>query len=191
MRRPQPRPLRAAPTEIRPIDRERVVLIGFMGAGKTSVGRLVAARLKWTFIDSDHEVVRRAGLSVREIFERDGEAGFRRLERDAVTAAIARPRIVLALGGGAVESPEVRRRVWGDGFVIYLAASADVLERRLSAGESTGTRPLLDGGFPAALLRAREPHYRNAHRTVVTTGRNVDAVAEEIVATLAPPRSER
>src|ERR1051326_1395633 len=99
-----------------------IFLVGLMGAGKTTVGRLLARRLKLRFFDSDHEIERRCGVSIPLIFEIEGEAGFRAREEQAVAELTAMDGIVLATGGGAVLSADSRRRLTARGAVVYLNA---------------------------------------------------------------------
>jgi shikimate kinase len=165
-----------------------VWLVGMMGAGKTSVGRALAARLGCSFVDTDAEVERRAGRRIAEIFAADGEAGFRERERDAVNACAGRG-VVVALGGGALAQPEVRRRVQQDGTIVYLCARPETLLSRVGSADE---RPLLAGLEPwerlervRQLLQEREPVYQTAELCVETDGASVEDVVERIVARLA------
>jgi shikimate kinase len=170
-----------------------VALVGFMGAGKSAVGRQLAAALALPFIDTDELVVAAAG-PIPEIFEERGEQGFRALEAEIVTAAIAdaeeRP-CVLALGGGAVLSAEVRAALRHLARVVWLTAPASVLWSRVAAA-GTAARPLAgEEETFRALLAVREPLYREvATRSVDTDGRSAAAVADEIAASVADPSSE-
>jgi shikimate kinase len=114
---------------------DRIVLTGFMGSGKTTTGRLLADRLNWTFLDLDHEIERRSGLSVPEIFAQHGEPHFRRLEAQALATLLGRSHVVIALGGGAPE--ELGNRLLLEQTprtaVIHLAAPFDVLLDRCRA----------------------------------------------------------
>jgi shikimate kinase len=146
-------------------------LVGLMGAGKTSVGRLLARRLGKTFYDCDHEIERATGVKVAVIFEIEGEAGFRSRETKALAELVQRPNIVLATGGGAVLSPENRRLLSENGTVVYLrAAPADLWSRT----RHDKNRPLLRTADPLAKLRQlyeeRDPLYRAAANIVVETG---------------------
>lgn len=156
------------------------VLVGTMGAGKTTVGRLLADALGVTFLDSDHAVEERAGKPVQEIFVDDGEAAFRALERAAVAAALEEHDGVLALGGGAVLDPETRALLADHGVVFLRVGLADAVKRvGLGAG-----RPLLLGNVRARvkqLLDERTPVYEGLARiTVDTDGRSPQDVAAEI-----------
>jgi len=166
-----------------------IFLVGFMGSGKTTVGRLLAARLGWAFADLDDRVVRAAGMPIPEIFAREGEPAFRRRETDALRLAAAERRVVLATGGGAACRDENLALMLGAGQVVALAVSPGEAVRR--AGRTSG-RPLLDGAADpgaaaAALLAAREPFYAQAHLRVETDGRSPAQIADEIAARLAAP----
>lgn len=164
-----------------------IFLVGPMGAGKSAVGRHLARMLKREFHDSDAEIEARTGVDISFIFEKEGEAGFRRRERDVIATLTALDAIVLATGGGVVLDPANRDALASRGLVVYLDASvAQQLERtRLSSN-----RPLLETPDPAerlaALMRERGPLYREiATLTVVTDGRMVREVAQEIRRRLA------
>jgi shikimate kinase len=161
-----------------------IILTGFMGAGKTTVGALLAERLGWTFVDSDREAEARAGLTVAEIFQRDGEAAFRSIEAEAVRAAAERERVVLALGGGALEWPATREFLAAlpNRRVVYLEAPLDTLVDRCAGQPDAPVRPVLrDRERLAARWQARQPLYRAAHLTVATADRTPANVADRIV----------
>ncbi len=160
-----------------------IFLIGPMGSGKTAVGRQVARLLDLPFLDSDHEIELRTGADIPLIFEREGEAGFRKREREVIAALTAHSGVVLATGGGAVLDPESRRVLAERGWVVYLETS--VAQQAERAGR-TRHRPLLNGGDPhrrlAELMQIREPLYREiADFTAFTTRKRVGHVAERIV----------
>lgn len=149
-----------------------IFLVGMMGAGKTTVGRLLARRLGKTFIDTDHEIQARTGVSIPTIFEIEGEAGFRRRET-AVLADLARGSdLVLATGGGIVLAEENRRLLREHGTVVYLLASVDDLFSRTRHDRS---RPLLQTADPKAklaeLFTARDPLYREVADIIIETSR--------------------
>jgi shikimate kinase len=162
-------------------------LIGPMGAGKSAVGRQLARILHLDFVDSDEEIERRTGVDIAFIFEKEGEAGFRRREAAVIDELSQRTGIVLATGGGAILDPESRARLAARGFVVYLQASVEQQLERTSRGRE---RPLLKNR-PAAqvlaeLLAIRDPLYREiADLIVETDGRRVQAVAREIQEALA------
>jgi len=162
----------------------RVVLIGAMGAGKTTVGGLLARAWGVEFRDTDHDVETTTGRSISDIFVDDGEATFRSLERDAVAAALAEHDGVLALGGGAVLDPGTQALLGGH-RVVYLEVGLADASQRVGLGVS---RPLLLGnvrGRVKQLLDERAQIYRRlASLTVNTDGRPAEAVADEIRAAI-------
>jgi len=167
-----------------PRSQRHLVLIGLMGAGKTTVGRECARRLERTFVDTDDLITATARMTVDEIFATAGEAEFRRLEHDVVADVCASPEpLVVACGGGAVLDPENRRALRAAGVVVWLRAPARTLARRVGDG---ATRPLLrddPAGALARLERLREPAYEAAaHVSVDTDGVGIDVVAESVLA---------
>ena len=160
-----------------------VFLIGPMGSGKTAVGRQLARTLGFPFYDSDSEIERRTGVDIPYIFEKEGEAGFRLREREAIEALSALDKVVLATGGGAVLLPENRRCLAERGRVVYLETSVAQQAYRVRYGRN---RPLLADADAAArlaqLMSARAPLYEEIADLVVSTdGRRVPAVAEHIL----------
>lgn len=159
-------------------------LVGMMGAGKSTVGAALALRLGTRLVDTDRDIASRAGASVAELFAREGEAGFRRREREAVERVAGKP-VVVALGGGAMAQPGAPARLGARGTVVYLRARPGTLATRV--GDAVD-RPLLSGVEPAerearlgALLAEREPFYAQAAIQVDTDERSVEDVVEEIV----------
>ncbi len=170
-------------------------LVGMMGAGKSAVGRQLAMRLDRTFIDTDHEIQARTGVSVPVIFEFEGEAGFRKREEQIIDELSLREGIVLATGGGAVLSPLTRARLKQRGLTIYLQAKAHDLWLRT---RNDRNRPLLDCADPKArleeLLAARDPLYREVADLVIETGkpsvsRLVDALAIQLASVVDDARA--
>jgi shikimate kinase len=162
----------------------RVVLVGPMGAGKTTVATLLAQRWGVAVRDTDHDVEAGAGREISEIFVDDGEAAFRELERAAVATALAEHDGVLALGGGAVLDPATREQLAGHTVVFLRVGLSDAVKR---VGLGVG-RPLLLGNVRArikALLDERTPVYESvATHTVTTDARSPEEVADEVVALL-------
>jgi shikimate kinase len=151
---------------------ENIFLVGLMGAGKTSVGKLLAKRLGKTFHDCDHEIERATGVKVAVIFEIEGEAGFRARESRILSELALRSNIVLATGGGAVLSGANRAVLAAHGIVVYLRADAAELWSRTRHDRN---RPLLKTPDPLAklelLLAERDPLYREIADIIVDTGR--------------------
>jgi shikimate kinase len=163
-----------------------IYLVGMMGAGKTTVGKLLARRLKRRFIDADHEIERRCGVRIPVIFDIEGEAGFRSREAQVIAELSALDGIVLATGGGAVLAPENRRLLASRGTVVYLRATPTDLYQRVRHDKN---RPLLANADPLArlqeLYKQRDPLYLEVADLVVETGRqNVQTLARELVAKL-------
>jgi shikimate kinase len=119
------------PPEAGPVEHRALFLVGMMGAGKTTVGRRLARRLGWAFVDADRELEARLGVPIATIFELEGEAGFRRRESALIDELTARGPMVLATGGGAVLDPANRAALHGRGRVVYLRASVGDLWQRL------------------------------------------------------------
>ena len=157
-------------------------LVGMMGSGKTSTGRPLAERLGYGFVDADAVIEQAAGCSIPDIFDRDGEAGFRSLESQVLSAISQRHSLVVATGGGVVTQPEN----WGmlhSGIVIWLDVVPDQLLQRLNADSTV--RPLLQTDDPEAALNAllneRRPLYAEADLTVVINNETPEAVADGIL----------
>ena len=157
-------------------------LVGMMGSGKTSTGRPLAERLGYGFVDADAVIEQAAGCSIPEIFERDGEAGFRSLESQVLNAISQRHSLVVATGGGVVTRPEN----WGllhSGIVIWLDVVSEQLLQRLKADSTV--RPLLQNDDPEAALNAllneRRPLYAEADLTVVINEETPETVADGIL----------
>lgn len=166
--------------------RRPVFLVGMMGAGKSTIGPSLAARLGRTFVDTDHEVERTAGASVAKIFEREGESGFRERERAAIEAAGLEAAVV-ALGGGAIVQPGAADLLTERGTVVWLEVDPATILARIGDAES---RPLLAGLGPedqraklTALLAERKPYYARAAICVDATG-EPEAVVDAIVSAM-------
>jgi shikimate kinase len=158
---------------------QRIYLVGFMGAGKSTVGRELSLKLGWPFIDLDTEIEKAAGLPVREIFARSGEPHFRQLEREHLERISKSPQAVVALGGGAYIDPANRAVVDESGVAVWLSTSLSTVKERV---RPDGTRPLLaDAERAQKLYEERLPSYRLARIHVLTDNRLPDAISEEIV----------
>jgi shikimate kinase len=165
---------------------QNIFLVGLMGAGKTSVGRMLAKRIHRDFYDADAEIEKTTGVKIPLIFEIEGEAGFRAREEKMIEKLTALPGIVLATGGGAVLSPVNRERLKKLGRVIYLRASPEDLWRRTRRDRN---RPLLQTANPLARLRElhalRDPLYTEIAELVVDTGaQSVGTLTSQIQALL-------
>jgi len=149
-----------------------IFLVGMMGAGKTTVGRLLASFLDKKFYDSDREIQKRTGVSIPLIFEIEGEAGFRKRETEMLSELVKTRNIVLATGGGAVLSAENREMLKCSGTVIYLRATIDDLWRRTRHDKN---RPLLQTQDPRTklteLYAQRDPLYRETAHIIVESGK--------------------
>jgi shikimate kinase len=163
---------------------ERILLVGMMGAGKTTVGRLLAQRLGWGYLDSDAQITETTGRSVPEIFSEDGETAFRKEETKALTTAVSgADPMVVSVAGGAVLSEANRALLAQAGIVVWLRARPETLSKRV--GDGAG-RPLLGddpAGALAALYEVRRPLYDSvAEVTVDVDDLSPEAVADRVLA---------
>ena len=161
----------------------RIFLVGPMGAGKTAIGRELARLLDRAFLDTDQEIERRTGADIPLIFEKEGEAGFRRREREIIEELTLRENIVLATGGGAVLDPANRENLSNRGFVVYLKASVSAQAGRTGRHRN---RPLLATENRETrlteLFTVRQPLYENlAQLTVVTDRGQVRPLTQQIL----------
>ena len=175
---------RTMPVKKRMVPRENIVLTGFMGSGKSAVGRRVAGRLRFQFVDTDQIIVARAGMAISEIFARHGEEHFRDLETAALESLELRRGCVIATGGGVVVRERNRAILARLGFTVWLTASEDVIFHRVSRNDK---RPLLQTADPRAtiraLLAARRPLYESAAQfTLDTSALSHDEAADAVVA---------
>ncbi|MGH7119178.1 MAG: shikimate kinase, partial [Acetobacteraceae bacterium] len=174
------------------LDRRSIVLTGLMGAGKTSIGRRLAARLGLPFLDADAEIEAAAGSTIAELFERYGERAFRDGERRVVRRVLAGEPVVLATGGGAFLDAETRRAARETAVSIWLRCALETLVRRVAARNN---RPLLAGGDAAEVLRqliaVRHPIYAEADLVIDCGDESADATAARVLTALLawrPPR---
>lgn len=169
---------------------DNVILVGFMGAGKSVCGRLLARRLGRCFVETDDMIVSRDGRSIPEIFRRDGEDTFRRLEGEALEALKLKSGDVIATGGGLPCRDGRMEALRALGTVVWLRGDLTVL---LDRAARIGGRPMLERS-PAeieALYRSREPYYAGAHVTVDTAGLGVDQVVSRVLAALRDTHAAR
>lgn len=172
------------PSDAVPRADRRILLIGMMGSGKSTIGRALEARTGWPYLDNDDLLERAAGRTAREIFETDGEAAMRRAEADAVDAGLAEdPPVIVATAAGTVMDPDVRARIGSGGLIVWLDAAPEVLAARAAGGEH---RPFLDNdpvGWFRRASRDRGPAYRAIADVTVDTG--VTSVADAVDTILA------
>jgi shikimate kinase len=164
-----------------------IVLVGMMGAGKSSIGRRLASRLNIPFVDADTEIEKAAGMSIADIFARHGEADFRSGEARVIARLLDGGPQVLATGGGAVMNADTRAAIKAKGVSIWLTAEVDVLMRRIH--KRRHERPMLQTADPAARLREllaeREPAYALSDLTVQSREVPHEAIVTEIVVALS------
>ncbi|WP_417699469.1 shikimate kinase [Pseudophaeobacter sp.] len=166
--------------------KKTVVMVGMMGAGKTAVGRALAARLGVPFLDSDHEIEAAANMTIPEIFARDGEAFFRLKERQVIARLLTEECGVLSTGGGAFLAAENRETITRNGASIWLQADLEVLWNRVRHRD---TRPLLQTADPRATLaelyQQRVPLYAKADIAVVSDGRaSIEQMVDRVLLAL-------
>ena len=153
-------------------ENSNIFLIGLMGAGKSTVGRVLARKLNSRFVDTDHALEERCGVKIPTIFEMEGEAGFRKREAQIIEELTQEKGLILATGGGSVLLPENRRALSERGTVVYLHANPIELWHRTKGGEG---RPLLQNGDPKAILEnlyaLRDPLYREIADHIIETGK--------------------
>lgn len=153
-----------------------IVLAGFMGTGKSTVGRLVAEALAWPFVDADQEIVRMTGRSIPAIFEQEGEAGFRRREKALCLQLASREGQVIATGGGMLLDPESRAAMLKTGLVVCLTAEPEIIRSRLADFEGRPLAPDWEN-----LLALRQVVYAALPYQIDTSHRTPDEVAQEVV----------
>ena len=160
-----------------------IVLIGFMGTGKSAVGKRLAAELGWTFCDTDKMVESRAGVTVGELFEKKGEPAFRALEREVVRELSEKEGFVISTGGGVPLEPENVQDLSAKGELICLTASPETILKRVE--RKIGARPLLLGPNPLerikTLMEERRPFYGQASFTLDTTYLSIEKITDAIL----------
>jgi shikimate kinase len=161
---------------------QRIVLTGFMGSGKSTVGPLVAARLGWRFIDADDVIEAEAGIPIAEIFANHGEPHFREQERATIARLAAADALVLALGGGAIETETTRILLTSDERTLLVHLEVQLSTTLARCGGTEGSRPVLaDQANLARRYERRLPLYRTAHISIPVDRLTPDEVAETIV----------
>lgn len=159
-----------------------IVLVGFMGVGKSTVGKALAKRLSYEFYDSDDKIQQIAGMDITEIFKTHGEKYFRRLEYEVITAKIGQRNVVISTGGGAVMNEQLYNLLLSKAIVIHLEASLEILYHRLS---NSSNRPMLDHHDLKKrideLYELRHPIYMKAHHNVKIDGKDLNSIVEEIL----------
>ncbi len=168
-------------TEIKQSLNKPVVLIGMMGAGKTTLGLLLARALQWPFYDTDDEIIRAAGKSIAQIFSEDGEPAFRELEKKTITSLLRTGPCIIASGGGAITVPEIAKAILEESLCVWLDAPVDVLVERTKGSD----RPLLQHSDPlevlTILLDKRQAAYQQAHIHVQDMGLTPDEAVQRIL----------
>lgn len=161
-----------------------IILTGFMGTGKTTVGKLLAERLRYQFVDTDELIVLRHGRSIADIFAEEGEASFRQMEREAAAELAQKRGCVISTGGRLMLDEENQARLGGSGLVFCLTASPETIVKRVMADEGGEKRPLLQGNNPAEnirlLLSRRQPIYANFPQ-IETEGKSPEQVVNQLL----------
>ena len=157
-------------------------LVGFMGTGKSAVGRSVAERLKYRFLDSDRAIEEKEGREIRQIFDTEGEAFFRRLEKSFVESGHPKASCVVSCGGGLIAQQGMLKKIRSLGPVVCLLASPETVYERIKGNKK---RPLLNVEDPMSriceLLSEREPIYKKAGTEVLTDGRTISDIASHVI----------
>jgi shikimate kinase len=167
----------------RPPAVRRIALTGFMGSGKSTVGPRLARRLGWRFVDVDDAIVAEAAISIPEIFSRRGEAGFRALEQATIARLVAEDELVLALGGGAIETEATRTLLLGNPGTLLVHLEVELATTLIRCRGTEGNRPVLaDEANLASRYQRRLPLYRQAHVSITVDHLKPNDVVEAVVA---------
>jgi shikimate kinase len=162
-------------------------LCGMMGSGKTTVGHVLASRLGFPFQDLDNLIEEKTGKSIPEIFEDEGEQGFRKIERKTILEVTANPEGIIALGGGSLQNQHLTDHIKLSGWLVYLHAPADEIARRLHHEKD---RPMIKNDADnitelrnkiTSLIDQRKPYYSQAHMTIQTMGQTPDQIVTKII----------
>ncbi|MBU6953942.1 shikimate kinase AroK [Hahella sp. HN01] len=172
--------------------KKNVVLVGPMGTGKTTIGKLLAKELQFEFVDTDREIEARCGADIPWIFDVEGEVGFRGREKSVIADLSQRDAVVIATGGGAVVDPDNQRALKEYGFIVYLHTS---VEQQYQRTRKDRKRPLLRSEDPLSVLKklmsVREPIYRSIADLIISTDtKRPKGVVRDIVKTLRASREE-
>ncbi|MEX2414905.1 MAG: shikimate kinase [Paenibacillaceae bacterium] len=158
-----------------------IVLVGFMGTGKTTIGRMLAKQMNWSFVDTDATIEQEQGAAVSQLFETQGESQFRRIETETLKRVLTASQQVIATGGGAVLAQENCNAMLQDGFVVALTADYTTIIRRVSDDQA---RPLLNGDLRervTTLLEQRKTAYDFADLKLDTSKRSIEQIIESIL----------
>lgn len=160
----------------------RIVLTGFMGSGKSTVGPLLAARLGWRFVDVDEVIEAEAGARISELFSRHGEAAFRERERETIARLAEGEQMVIALGGGAIETEQVRALLLGGTGTVLVHLEVELETTLARCAGTEGLRPILaDRANLKGRFDRRLPLYRQAHLSIKVDGLTPEEVVDEVV----------
>jgi shikimate kinase len=162
----------------------RIVLVGFMGAGKSTVGSLLARQLQWRFLDVDRILEDRAGRTIAAIFAEQGEADFRALEAEVIDDLIHEHSLVLAVGGGAIETASIRNALFQspETCVVFLQAPLEIMIARCEQQPGAALRPILnDRERLRDRFESRLPHYQNAHLVIETATLTPEETSQQIL----------
>ena len=166
------------------LNSKNIVLVGPMGCGKTTIGRRLSIKLNQDFFDTDHEIIKKTGVSIDHIFDIEGEEGFRQRESEVLESLCNMKNVVIATGGGVVLLPKNRVELKSIGVVVYLLSSVDQLLRRTAKSK---TRPLLENSSDrqktiTEIVNARDKYYREVATIVIdTTGKKLNEVIDLIM----------
>jgi shikimate kinase len=163
------------------VQRNNIVLVGFMGTGKSTIGRFLAEKLGWELVDTDHYIEKQEGMSIAELFSKQGEAYFRAAETRAIQAIMNRTHQVVATGGGAVLAADNRVSLKTNGYVVALTASVETIVQRVGGDRN---RPLLQGKASEVvpqLLERRKHAYDFADLTISTDRLRIEFIAQRLL----------
>lgn len=161
-----------------------IVLIGFRGTGKTTIGKMIAEKLERKFLDTDEIVERDSKMKIAEIFSKFGERKFREFENSAVDYVSKKPFSVISCGGGAILNPKNVENLKKNGFLVLLECNAEKIRERISSGNRPALTEKKSFDEILHLLKIREPFYKNAADLTINTEKSAELVADEIISAL-------